>query len=123
VNQKSAELIQQLAEATGKFWQKLIQVKEATGNSSSKAVAKLYANWFRSARNRKDATLEVDEDDMSIIESQVIRIDLTQLKNWVVRHIASLPQKHCISMIKCCKRYLNLNEAQAAALCRTFFGG
>jgi hypothetical protein len=52
----------------GKLWHELIRIEEATGHGLSKAVSRLYANWLRTARSKQDATLEIDEDDHSVIE-------------------------------------------------------
>jgi hypothetical protein len=74
-----------------KLWYELIRIEEATGHGLSKAVSKLYASWLRTAKMRQDATLEVDEDDASVIEWGSIRINLPQLKNWVIFQLGSSP--------------------------------
>jgi hypothetical protein len=60
--------LEKLGDVRKKLWYELIKIEEATGHGISKAVSKLYANWFRAARRKQDAVLDVDEDDHSIIE-------------------------------------------------------
>jgi hypothetical protein len=105
-----------------KLWHELIEIEEATGHGLSKAVSKLYASWLRTARMKQDATLEVDEDDNSIIEwGGGIRISLPQLKNWVIFQIGKLPREHRVALIRCCEQYPSFNDLQAAELCRQLF--
>jgi hypothetical protein len=73
--------VTKLGDVRRKLWHELIKIEEATGHGPSKAVSKLYASWLRTARMKQDATLEVDEDDNSVIEWGGIRINLPQLKN------------------------------------------
>jgi hypothetical protein len=63
----------------------------------------------------------MDEEETSIIEWRGIRINLTQLKDWVIYHIGALPQEYRIILIQCCERYLKFNDLQAAELCRQTF--
>jgi hypothetical protein len=113
--------LEKLGDVRRKLWYELIKIEEATGHGISKAVSKLYANWFRAARRRQDAVLEMDEDDHSIIEWGGIRINLPQLKNWVIFQIGKLPREHRIALIRCCEQYLSFNELQSAELCRQLF--
>jgi hypothetical protein len=70
---------------------------------------------------KPDATLEVDEDDNSIIEWDGIRINLPQLKNCVIFQIGKLPREHRVALIRCFEQYLSFNDLQAAELCRQLF--
>jgi hypothetical protein len=113
--------MEKMGDVRRKLWYELIKIEEATGHELSKAVSKLYASWLRAARLKLDATLEVDEDEGSIIEWGGIRINLPQLKNWVIYQIGKLPREHRVALIRCCEQYLTFNELQAAELCRQLF--
>jgi hypothetical protein len=113
--------IERMGDVRRKLWHELIKIEETTGHRLSKAVYKLYASWLRSARLKQEATLEVDEEDHSIIEWGGIRINLPQLKNWVIHRIGKLPRDHRVALIRCCEQYLTLNDLQAAELCRQPF--
>jgi hypothetical protein len=113
--------MERLGDARKRLWQNLIKIDEATGHGFSKAVSKLYASWLRTARLKQDATLEMDEDDSSIIEWGGFRINLPQLKNWVIHRIGKLPREHRVALIRACEQYLTFNDLQAAELCRQLF--
>jgi hypothetical protein len=76
---------------------------------------------LKRAKMKQDATLEVDEDDSSIIEWGCIRINLPQLKNWVIHQIGKLPREHRVALIRCCEQYLSFNDLQAEELCHQLF--
>jgi hypothetical protein len=120
IDRRSALLQQleaaQMGDVRRKLWHDLIKIEEATGHGLSKAVSKLYASWFRSASMGNDATLEMDEEDGSIIEWRGIRVNLTQLKEWVIYHIGDIPREHRIAMIHCCERSLRFADLQAVEL-------
>jgi hypothetical protein len=113
--------VSKVGDVRRKLWHELIRIEDTTGHGLSKAVSKLYATWLRTVRLNQDATLEVDEDDSSVIEWGGIRINLPQLRNWVVFQIGKFPREHRVALIRCCKQILSFNDLQAAELCRQLF--
>jgi hypothetical protein len=105
--------MERMGDVRRRLWHERIKIEEATGHGLSKAVSKLYASWLRTARLKLDATLEVDEDDHSVIEWGGIRINLPQLKNWVINQIGKLPREYRVALIRCCEQYLSFNDLQA----------
>jgi hypothetical protein len=99
MEKRKKELLQELENETSItfrkcLWLELIKLEDVTGVGLSKAVSHLYASWFKRVRETRDAVLEVDDNEWEIITWRGIRIDLEQLKNWVIKRIEAESAEH-----------------------------
>jgi hypothetical protein len=72
------------------------------GKRISQTCPHLYLKWFKAARLR-GRELEAEDEEYEQIFWRGVKINLEQLKDWVVRHIESEPMEHRISMVKHCE--------------------
>jgi hypothetical protein len=95
----------------GRLWRQLVNLTNRMGEGVSKTMSKLYHRWFKTARLGRDASLELDYEYVEFSWNG-IRLDIDQLKEWLVRHIISKPLEHRSDMISKCQKFLSFQSDQ-----------
>jgi hypothetical protein len=105
---------------SAEIWRKLVNCTNAMGDGVSKTVAKLYLNWFKTARSGRNADQEYDESFEELYWNG-IRIDIGQLKEWITRYIVSERPEHRIDMVSKCQRLVSFTSEQVVRLQHSIF--
>jgi hypothetical protein len=102
------------------LWRRLINQMNQIGEGISKEVSKPYLCWFRTACLDRDASLEFD-DESGEVEWNGIRLDVDQMKEWIIRRIINEPVEQCLNMIRNCSKYFTFSRDQQQRLQTSIF--
>jgi hypothetical protein len=102
------------------LWRRMINQLEWIGEGISKAVAKLYLHWFKTACLDREAALEI-EDESGEIAWNGIMVEAEQLKEWLVRRIIRDPIEQRLNMIRKCTKCITFSEEQQRRLQGSIF--